>query len=323
MEIQLVTIGWSAPVRRIARLTLPAGTLSMANRPRSSAVVSCEPLDQRTVIWAAPIGTSCPDRCLVEPVCATSTSTSTPAPSKVSSRGADVDRTPVVAIAESAASSASSASMVRQVYAARAASTTACGTGSARSITLRSVQNNGLWGWLAGLDVDVGVERDNFAAAFAQRAQAFVACRRGEPAAEVFGFAQFSEMLDEPQPRGLADVSGVGHGQGESARDCPDQAGVTTDDLVPGSAVARCGLLEELARTELKHGRALPMGSVRPAGRGLHRATTISVRVRTLESLRVIGRPRRRDRASKGVASGRGSRRLGRPMTRSDSRVLT
>src|SRR5690348_11287655 len=74
----------------------------------------------------------------------------------------------------------------------------------------------------------------------------------------MFWVAQAAQILDGAQPRGLADIGGVGRRQGKAARDRPYQPRVAVDQLLPGSAVAVGGRRDELGSRSLWHGKGPP-----------------------------------------------------------------
>src|SRR5919204_569562 len=79
------------------------------------------------------------------------------------------------------------------------------------------------------------------AAGAAQGAQRLVPGGRRQPGADPFGVAQTVQVLDQPQPGGLAHIGGVGAAEAVGAGDRPDQAAEARDQPLPGPLVALGG----------------------------------------------------------------------------------
>jgi len=62
-----------------------------------------------------------------------------------------------------------------------------------------------------------------------QAAQALISCRRRQPGAHAIRVLDAVDVLEQPEPRGLCDVSGVALRQLEIHRNGPDEPGVLVD----------------------------------------------------------------------------------------------
>ncbi len=150
---------------------------------------------------------------------------------------------------------------------------------------------------LAGLEVEIGVDANDFAPTATQYSQALVARRGRQPSAEVVWVTHLVEMLDEAQPCCLTDICSVRGRQGKPARDRPHKSCVSLNECVPRRAVACCRRGQQLGGAAFGHEVTLPEVRAWPNRFGPSEVTTISPRL-MIDSHR--HRPRRRDPASRG-----------------------
>ena len=82
-----------------------------------------------------------------------------------------------------------------------------------------------------------------------QYPQAFPARGDDQPGADPLGIDAI-DVLEQPQPDHLRDVSGVAVGQPEAAGDGPHEPRIVVDQLAPGTLVPRRGLITRVAASD-------------------------------------------------------------------------